>query len=210
MENKPVIIIGAGGHSKVLIDILKLTNVEILGLTDPKKEMALFDIKVLGEDEIIRNYPPEEIELVNGIGSIGNNYLRKSIFESFKKEGYRFRSVIHPSTTIASNVILSEGVQVMAGVVIQPSTTVGQNTIINTRSSIDHDNKIGSNVHIAPGVTLSGHVTIGDDVHVGTGANIIQNVEIKAGSTIGAGALVLKSVREYSKVIGVPCREVER
>jgi sugar O-acyltransferase (sialic acid O-acetyltransferase NeuD family) len=210
MSAKPVIVLGAGGHAKVLIDVLKLCKVQILGYTDPQKFEPILGIPSIGKDEEILNYNPNSIELVNGLGSIGDNRLRKALFSKFKEYGYVFRSVIHPAAIVASDVQLSEGVQIMAGAVVQPGCVIGHNTIINTRASIDHDCNIGNHVHIAPGATLCGHVIVEDDVHIGTGANVIQGIKIGNNSLIRAGSLVIHHIQPNKKVIGVLGKEVNK
>ncbi|WP_227762469.1 acetyltransferase [Zhaonella formicivorans] len=207
----PVIVLGAGGHAKVLIDILRLRGIKILCLIDPK--LATFSNTLNGirlidnEDEVLR-YQPDEVRLVNGLGSVSDTTKRTHLFQKLKNLGYSFASLIHPSAIIASDVKLAEGVQIMAGAIIQAGSNVGQNAIINTKASIDHDCVIGNHVHIAPGVTLSGGVTVGDRAHIGTGATIIQNVRIGQSSIVGAGALVLKDVPEGAKVLGVAAKVV--
>lgn len=209
----PVIVIGGGGHSRVLIDSLLRQSHKVLGFTDiePQVQLSSFrGIPCLGNDGIINNYAPSEIGLVNGMGSIGSVDLRKRIYETFIAKGYSFPSIIHPSAIIASDVIFGEGVQVMAGAIIQTSCRIGNNTIINTRASVDHDCVIGANVHIAPGVTLSGGITVGDSVHIGCGATIIQQVNLHESSIIGAGAVVLNDVPAHRTYVGVPAKEVHR
>lgn len=208
---RPVIVVGAGGHSKVMIDSLLTSSTEIIGVTDSKLEKIgarLLGVPVVGTDEFILKYKPEQILLVNGIGSVGFPSVRIGIFNYFKKLGYSFITVIHPSAVVASEVVLAEGVQIMAGAIIQPGCHIGSNSIINTGASVDHDCCIGLHVHLAPRVTLSGSVQIGDGVHIGTGAVIIQGVRIGGNSVVGAGTVVLKNVVENTKVIGVPAREV--
>lgn len=206
---KPVIILGSGGHAKVLINILKLCDIKIFGITDPEtpKSYGLYeDITYLGDDNSISEYSPDKLLLVNGLGSAGKCDKRKLLFDKFKNHGYSFASLIHPSAIIAPDVKLSEGVQVMAGAIIQPGSIIGKNTIINTKVSVDHDCQIGSHVHLAPGVTLSGNVKVGDETHIGTGANIIQNINIGRNSLVGAGSLVLNNIPENSKAFGVPVK----
>ena len=208
----PVIIIGAGGHSKVLIDALQLSCHKIIGIvdTDPdKKGTSILGIPVIGDDEIVCSYSPETIQLVNGIGSTALPLLRQSIFETFRKKGYMFASVIHPSAVIASCVEIAEGVQIMAGAVIQPGCFVGLNTIINTRASVDHDCSIGEHVHLSPGVTLSGNVGIGDGSHIGTGATVIQGIGIGSGCLVAAGAVVVSNINDNATVYGVPAKEAK-
>lgn len=206
----PVIILGAGGHAKVLIDALLSASAVIAGIVAPDLTLAgtnILGVPVLGGDDVVNEYPPSEIQLVNGLGSVGLPVNRQQLFEKFKGMGYKFATVIHPSAVIASGVILGEGAQVMAGVVIQPGSHIGINSIINTRASVDHDCTIGDHVHIAPGVTMSGGVTVGTCSHIGTGATVIQGLSIGNGCLVAAGAVVTKYIADGTMVRGVPARE---
>jgi len=208
---RPVLVVGAGGHAKVVIDVLLASAVEILGATDSnfkKKGTYILGIPIVGTDEVILQYAPEQVFLVNGIGSVGLSTIRIELFNYFKKLGYSFIGAVHPSAIVASEVTLGEGVQIMAGAIIQPGCHIGSNSIVNTGTSVDHDCSIGSHVHLAPRVTLSGGAQIEDRVHVGTGAVLIQGIHICRNSLVGAGAVVLKDVAENTKVFGVPAREV--
>lgn len=209
--NYPVIILGAGGHARVLIDALRLQSVELLGMTDAdieKKDQLLLGVRVLGGDEEVNKYPVGTIRLVNGLGSVGYNSHRRYLFECFKKAGNHFVNVIHPSAVLAFDVVLAEGVQIMAGSVVQVGSYIGINTIVNTRAVVDHDCHIGDHAHIAPGVILSGGVIIGDGAHLGTGATVIQGIRIGANSLIAAGAVVIRDVPDGATVMGVPAVEV--
>lgn len=205
-----MIILGAGGHAKVLIDALKLQSVELLGIADAdpdKKGQLLLGVAVLGGDEEVMKYPVEKIQLVNGVGSVCVNLRRRKLFEHFKNAGYRFASIVHTSAIVASNAVLSEGAQIMAGAVIQTGCHVGFNAIINTGSVVDHDCHIGDHAHIAPGATLSGGVMVGEGAHVGTGAIVIQGIRIGRNSLVAAGAVVIRDVADGTTVSGVPARE---
>ena len=209
--NYPVIVLGAGGHAKVLINALQLLSVELLGVTDAdvgKRGQLLLDVPVTGDDETIMKYPAETIRLVNGIGSVRVSPRRRQLFEHFKSRGYHFAGVVHPSAIIATDVVCAEGVQIMAGAVIQPGCRIGLNAVINTGCIVDHDCHIGDHVHISPGVTLSGGVRVGENAHVGTGATVIQGVQIGRDSLVAAGAVVIRDVPDGATVIGVPAKEV--
>jgi sugar O-acyltransferase (sialic acid O-acetyltransferase NeuD family) len=208
MYSKPVIIIGNGGYARVLIDILLMQKREIIGYTAPNEENNPYSITYLGGDEEILKYHPQEIELVNALGSVSDTKFRENIFNIFKSKGYRFSTIIHPSAIISDTVILGEGVQIMAGAVIQPFTKIDDNTIINTSASIDHDCYISKHCHIAPGCVLSGGVFVGEGTHIGTGTKIIQNVTVGKNVLVGAGSLVLRSVGDKKKVYGSPAKEV--
>ncbi len=207
-----LIMLGSGGHAKVLLEALKQQGLAVAGILTATQEQhgtLLAGIPVLGNDDVLADYPPERTRLVNGVGSVGLPQLRERIFTELSRRGYSFATVIHPAAVVAEDALLEEGAQVMAGAVIQPGSRIGRNSIINTRAAVDHDCSIGDHVHLAPGVTLSGGVTIGTGTHVGTGATVIQGITIGSAAIVGAGALVIRNVPDEIKVLGVPAREVQ-
>lgn len=209
--DKPVIVLGAGGHAKVVIDALLQQGVDVVGIVDSdsnKVSNQILGINVIGDDDTVFRYPKDEIYLVNGIGSVGSATRRKSVFMKFKSQGYRFIVVIHPSAIIGSDVDIQEGAQIMAGAVIQSGAVIGINTIVNTRASIDHDCIIQSHVHISPGAIICGGVSVGEETHVGAGATVIQGVRIGVNTVVGAGSLVLKDVAGNKVIYGNPAKEV--
>jgi sugar O-acyltransferase (sialic acid O-acetyltransferase NeuD family) len=206
--NKPIIIIGNGGHATVLTELLLLQNRNILGFTAPSEEANSYSVKYLGTDKIIGEYSPEDVELVLGLGTVRISNVRHSIFEEMKNQGYSFATCVHPKSIISLTAVLAEGAQIMAGAMIQPYAQIGENTIINTGAIIEHDCLIGAHVHIAPGTTLSGGVIIGNDSHVGTGSTIIQGIEIGKNTLIGAGSVVISNIGTSKKAFGVPAKEV--
>lgn len=205
---QPVIIIGSGGHARVLLEILRMQKRRVLGFIDnDSSKKAVNGLPILGDDYSITAYEPGSVKLVNGIGSVGDNSLRKKIYSYYKSLGYEFLSVIHPTAFVSESAVLAEGVQLMAGCIVQTDSKIGCNTLVNTKASIDHDCIIGSHVHIAPGCTLSGNVTVSDDVHLGTAAAVIQNIFIARHCLIGAGAVVAADITEENiKVVGVPAK----
>lgn len=206
----PVLIVGGGGHAKVLIDVLKLRSVRIIGIVeaDPAKiGTEVLGVRVIGDDKVISEHEPASLLLVNAIGSVHLPKARTDVFEKFKKKGFTFATIVHPSAVIASDVVLGEGAQIMAGTVIQPGSKIGSNTIVNTKVSVDHDCLIGDHVHLSPGVTLSGEVRIHNGVHIGTGVTVIQGIMIGSNSLVGAGSVVVKNVSDKTQVTGVPAKE---
>jgi UDP-perosamine 4-acetyltransferase len=191
-NSMPVIILGAGGHAKVLVNILRLTGRNIIGLlsTDVEPGSESCGSSVLGDESAVEQYTPEEIELVNGIGAVPGNTARWEQAYRMRGLGYRFANVVHPSAVIAEDAEIAEGVQVMAGAVIQPGVEVGVDAIINTGVLIDHDCVVGRRCHIAPGVVCSGNVQIGNGVHIGVGSSIIQGISIGQDSIVAAGSVV--------------------
>lgn len=206
--NKPLIIIGNGGHASVLTETLLAQDEKIIGFTALNEEENSFNLRYLGQDDIVLQYNPKEIDLVLGIGMVGPNSLRTKIYQHFTQLGYSFKSVIHQTAIIASSVTLGEGVQMMAGTIAQTNVKIADNTIINTGAQIDHDCMIREHIHIAPGAVLSGAVTIGEGTHIGTGVTVIQNITIGKGCLIGAGAVVLKNIEDNKTAYGVPAKEV--
>jgi len=203
---KPIILLGAGGHAKVLLDALLKMNKKVIGIVDKQTTKTLLNLPILGTDEKIEQFAPNSVQLVNGIGSIANTEKRTQIYNKFIKQGYKFANVIHPSVILANEIRLGQGIQIMAGAVIQVGSDIGDNSIINTQASIDHDCVIGKHVHIAPGVLLSGEVKIGDGSHIGTGTTIIQGIKIGTNALVGAGSVVVKNVANNKKVMGVPAK----
>jgi len=209
--DRPIIVIGAGGHSKVLLDILLQQNAQIIGIVEDdfnKFDNQILGVKIVGNDDYILNYSPKKIYLVNAIGSAGSMNLRKKIFLKFKQEGYEFARVIHPTAVIGQTVIIQEGAQIMAGAIIQIGSSVGINSIINTKASVDHDCKIKEHVHISPGTIICGNCTVGSCTHVGAGTTIIQNINIGEEVLIGAGSVVVKDIPAKVKAFGVPAKSI--
>lgn len=204
----PLILVGSGGHARVLLSTLRLLGRRVLGFVDPDKTRGeQLGIPYLGGDDAISRVSGEVL-LVLGVGSVASIGNRFRVYESLRKGGYRFASVIHPSAVIAPEVDLAEGVQIMAGVVLQTGCAVEENCIVNTGARIDHDCIIQAHAQIAPGVVLSGNVHVGTRAHVGVGATVIQGVHIGSDSIVGAGAVVLSDVPESCTVVGVPARPI--
>lgn len=194
--NKPILVLGGGGHAAVLVDILKCQNKTILGLVSPEKpeHLVFKDIPHFVKDEDVLSHDVKDIVLVNGIGSLPNNSLRFKLYELFKGKGYSFLTVVADSAYVSSYATLDEGVQVMPGAIIQTGAVIGNNSIINSGAVVDHDCKIGNNNHIATRACLSGHVNTGAQVHVGTGASVIQSINIGNNCVIGAGASINRNI----------------
>lgn len=207
MTERPYIILGGGGHAKVLYWTLLANGKQVLGFIDrdPKDALILSTgISYLGNDDDLKRFPPNEVFLVNGIGSIKTTKPRKEIYNRFREMGYEFPTVVHPSAIINQDCLVGNGSQIMAGVVVQPGCKIGENCIVNTRACIDHDCVIGNHSHIASGAVISGHVEIGSGVHVGAGATVIQCLRIGSHSVVGAGSVVIRNVADELTVAGTP------
>ncbi|MDP2559849.1 acetyltransferase [Psychrobium sp. 1_MG-2023] len=201
--SKPLVIIGAGGHAKVLMDILSRQGRKVIAYAAPEQatyNTMFTQLSWLRRDKEILKYSTDEIQLVNAIGSMPYQLLRSKLFDMFKQHGYEFASIVCESALISPSVKLGEGVQILSRAVINADTTIAANCIINTGTIIEHDCQIGRHNHCAPSATLCGGVTTADFVHVGTGANIIEQLSIGEGSIIGAGTTITQHVEKNTIV----------
>lgn len=203
--NKQVIVIGAGGHGKVIADIVRSCGDTVLGFLDdsPQPPETVCDIPVLGPTENYVNYPEARFVI-----AIGKGAVRRKVAE--RMEGVRWYTAIHPKAVISSlGTAIGEGTVVMAGAVVNPCANIGKHCIINTCASVDHDNQIGDYTHVSVGATLAGTVTVGETVWVGAGAVVSNNVTICDGCMIGAGAVVICDIEETGTYVGVPARKIK-
>lgn len=195
---KKVSLYGAGGHAKVVMDVLKSNNLTVSEIYDDNSEIKIFE-----------NIPVVQKNICSPlIISIGNNIVRKKITEKFPEIIYH--SAIGANSAIVSdNVKIDVGTVVMQGVVIQHSAKIGKHCIINTAASVDHDCRIGDFVHIAPHSTICGNVEIGEGTLIGAGAIVTPNIKIGKWATIGAGAVVIRDVPDYAVVVGNPAKIIK-
>ena len=186
-------IIGTGGHSKVIQDIINLDKIYNIKLYDSNISRCNCEISYI-----------DNIKVDNSIIAIGSNKIRKQI--SLMLPNLNWIIIIHPSAIIAQDVVIGKGTVIMAGVIIQSGTIIGNHCIINTGSCIDHDCTINDFVHIAPNSSIAGAVVIKEGVFVGIGSSIINNIEINSWSVIGAGSVVLKNINDNCIVGGNPAK----
>lgn len=202
VKNKNLLIIGAGGHGKVVADIAKATG--------EYQKIIFSDC-----DDSIKEcmgYPViQETELKEIIGkdfdviiAIGNSTIRARIQEELRKEGYFIPTLIHPQTVVSSRAIIGEGTVVMAGSVVNAEAKIGRGCILNTASSVDHDCVVGDFCHISVGAHLAGTVIVGTHTWIGIGACVNNNLNICEKCVIGAGAVVVNDIQSSGTYIGVP------
>ena len=197
-----IIIIGAGGHSKVIIDIIReLGNYSIVGIYDDNKTGYFSGIKIIGKIAEIDNKKNEYF-----IIGIGNDKIRKNIAEEYNQ--LKWATLIHPKTIIAKTAIIKEGSVVCAGAIIQTEVEVGKHCIINTNCSIDHESTIGDYCSICPSSTICGQVKVGESSFIGANSTIIQIIEIGKECIIGAGSVVIRNIPNNSKAVGNPARNL--
>lgn len=207
MKDK-LIIIGASGHGRVVADIaIKMNNWEnIAFLDDDDTVKTCMGFKVIGKTSDSFTYKDKADFFI----AIGNNSVREKVQEALISEGLNVVSLIHPSSIIGNDVEIGIGTVIMAGVVINSATRIGKGCIINTSSSLDHDNAIEDYVHISPGARLAGTVKAGRGSWIGIGSVVSNNVNICSGCKVGAGAVVVKDITEPGTYFGVPVRRIDR
>ena len=206
MKDK-LIIIGASGHGKVVADIaIKMNKWQSIAFLDDDKAIKTsMGLEVIGKTaDAFTN--KEEADFFVAIGS---NTTREKIQEKLIEKGLNVVSLIHPSAVIGTDVEIGIGTAVMAGVVINSSSRIGKGCIINTSSSLDHDNVIEDYVHISPGVRAAGSVRVGKGSWIGIGSVIGNNVNICSGCKVGAGAVVVKDITKSGTYVGVPVRKID-
>ena len=191
---KDVIIIGAGGHARVIADIVTAAGDRLLGHLDDHAP-------AMGPVSDYINYP--DAYFIIGIGS---SSVRRRMAE--KLGDVQWYTAIHPTAVIGSHVTIGKGTAVMANAVINPGACVGQHAIVNTGAIVEHDNQISDYVHISVGAKLAGTVSIGPDTWIGIGAVVSNNLSICGGCMVGAGAVVVKSITDPGTYVGVPARRI--
>lgn len=210
MKHK-ILLIGAGGHCKVVLDLLsQIKGYEIVGILDLKENLGAknFGVSVIGTDADLPRFFKSGIKYCFiSVGNVGNPHLRIKLYNLAKKSGFVFPNLISPHAKVSSYVILGEGNYIAPGVVINAGTQIRNNCILNTGSIIEHDCKIGNFVHLSPGSILNGGVSIGDNCHIGAGSVLIQNVRIAEETIIGAGSVVINNVHKGMVAYGNPCKE---
>ncbi len=204
---KEVIILGAGGHAKVIAESILKSGDEVIGFLDDNEEIQGKEIylgrKVLGKISDVVNYQHKYV-----IIGIGSNRVRKMFAEKYSNLNWYTAS--QRSAIIAQDVVIGPGTAIMPGTVINPGTVIGRHAIIHTATTLDHDNMIGDYVHISPAKHLAGTVTVGENCWICTGVTIINNINIAPNNIVGAGAVVLHDITDQnSTYVGVPIRKVK-
>lgn len=206
---KEIIVIGAGNHSKVVLDILNINKQNVLALLDDNERLIgskIFDIPIIGKTSLLNRLLPDKYELII---SVGDPKVRKYLYMKTKTMGFSFANAIHPDAIISPRAEYGEGIIINAGVVIHPDVTLRDNILIGMNATISHDVIINSHVHISPGVHLTGECYIGHTVEIGTGAVVLPGISIGENSIIGAGAVVTKDIRSNVTAVGVPAKIIK-
>jgi len=206
------VIVGAGGHGRVVLDILLNAAVhEVVGFIDSNPELAgrrIDGCQVLGD---LSRLPElrEEHGIEGAVVAIGDNGVRRDFAERIARSRIELINAIHPSARLARNVTLGRNVVAAAGALVCAHCQIGDSVILNTGCIVDHESMIGTATHVCPGARLAGRVAVESGAFVGIGATIVQNVRIGYEAVVGAGAVVIRDVPPLTTVVGVPAREIK-
>lgn len=202
-----IILLGAKGHAKVIIDMLHKQSQEVyddIFLLDDNADLigkSIMGHKILGPISDCVKYPDSRF-----IISIGKNHVRKALAEKYD---LNYISVIHPNAVIGEDVTIAKGTVVMAGAVINSGVTIGEHCIVNTGSTIDHDCRLASYVHLSPGVHLGGTVKIDSETWMGIGSCCKNNINVGERVIVGAGGIVVHDILESGTYVGVPAKKID-
>lgn len=202
------IIIGSGGHAKVIVDILNSSReYTVIGFTDPHRKGTIMNLPILGDDSILNELLDKGVS--HAFVALGDNRIRLQIGKRVRDMGYHLINAISPDAFLSDSVRIGVGVAIMPGVIVNAETTISDLSILNTGATIDHDCTIGKSSHIAPGCHLAGCVSIAEGVFLGVGTNIIPEICIGEWTIIGAGSTVINNISSYSIAVGVPAKIIK-
>ena len=197
-----MIVYGASGHGKVIIEILESVYTPIIEIWDDADKAPVWEYPVK------RPLPPGIPVTDKMVISIGANSTRKKVADRLART-VGFGKAIHAATCISNRASVGEGTVIMAGATVNADTNIGRHCIVNTNASIDHDCLLGDFVHISPNATLSGDVHVGEGTHIGAGASVIQGIRIGKWCTIGAGTVVIRNIPDHATAVGNPARIIK-
>lgn len=200
-----VIMVGNGGHSKVIQDIITcLKNHDVIAILDDLYE-EINERKgvIYGPIAHLNQLIKQDVKVVI---AIGNNEIRKRLFQKLPLHRDQYLTVVHPSAVVSPTAIIGYGTVVMPSALINAESVIGDHCIINTGAIVEHENTIENYSHISPNATLTGNVSIGEGAHVGASATIIPGINIGKWSVIGAGSTVIRPIPDHRKAVGSPAR----
>jgi sugar O-acyltransferase (sialic acid O-acetyltransferase NeuD family) len=208
---KKLVVFGAGGHAKVVIDIIEQQgDYEIAGLLDDDlkhRGRRFFGYPVLGTRAQLPALISEQLR--HAIVTIGDNASRAAVAAHLHQLGWRFASAVHPRASIGRGVEIGAGSVVMAGCAVNADAHLGRQVIVNTGATVDHDCRIEDAVHIAPGCHVCGGVSVGEGSLLGAGSTVTPGVKIGRKAIVGAGSTVIRDVANGAKVSGSPARPLD-
>ncbi|MGD2108584.1 MAG: acetyltransferase [Phycisphaerae bacterium] len=211
-DSNRCIILGCGGHGRVVLDIMVNAGLyDVVGFVDSNRDLAgrrVDGVPVLGTpDELPRIRDDHHISC--GVVAVGDNGARRALADQLESLGFTLANAIHPSAHLARNVTLGRNIVIAAGVLVCAHCQIGDSVILNTGCIVDHESLIGTATHVCPGARLAGRVTVESGAFIGIGATIIQCLRVGFEATVGAGAVVISDVAPMSTVVGIPARQIK-
>jgi len=208
MRTKKVFIYGAGGHGKVIADMLLMARVAgfagFVDDDDKNKGRTILGYRVLGGAAWLKEQAAvADIEIALGIG---DNAARRVIAERCRAWGAVLRTTLHPSAVVARSAKLGAGTVVMAHATINPDAELGEGVVVNTGAVVEHDVKAGNYVHLAPNSTMGGAASIGELSMLGTSAVILPGIAVGSRTVVGAGAIVVDTLPDNVIALGIPAK----
>lgn len=208
-ESIHVLGVGAGGHAKVVLDVLAASgDYEVVGLLDADPSRVgtrLCGVPVIGGDELLEpQYHGGVSHAFIGLGGAADTRPRRLLYDRVRSVGFAVVSAEHPSAVVSPSARIGSGATVRPVAVVGPDTVLGENVTVNTGAVVEHDCLIGNHVHVALGARLASGVIVEDGAHVGAGATVLQGLRIGVGAVVGAGAVVIRDVDPGVVVTGVP------
>jgi sugar O-acyltransferase (sialic acid O-acetyltransferase NeuD family) len=210
-----IVLVGAGGHCKVIIDIIKSdSKYDIVGVTDrayaTSHDKFVLDIPIIGDDSSLEELYKNGVKnAFVCVGALQNIPIRDVIYNKLKDIGFNIPVLIHKYAIVSSYANIASGTCVMAGAIINPGAFIGENCIVNTGAVIEHDCTVQRNTHISPSASIAGGVSVGFSTHIGMGSTIIQGVHIGNNVVIGAGAVVIENIVDNVTAVGVPSKIIK-
>lgn len=204
---KRVFVFGAGGHGKVVCDILQRQGLLIEAFVDSNPQKPThFGRPIIAESQL-----PTEVDFQILI-AIGSNFLRSNVARriAMTHTNAEFITAIHPSAVVAPSAKIGAGTVVAAGAIVGADSNIGEHCVLNTGSQVDHDCKLGEAVSVAPGAVLGGGVLVGDFSYIALGSCLIHGISVGEHTVVGAGSTVTKSLGDRVVAYGSPCRVIRR
>jgi len=200
---EPLVIIGGGGHAKVVIDILQDAGVPLCCCVVADREVKeVLGVPVVGDDSVLPRLFADGIR--SAMVAVGDNRKRMEITHAVRTLGFRLANAISPRAVVSRSVRLGAGIAIMPGAVVNAGSQIGDGAIINTGATVDHDCVIGAYAHVAPGTNLAGKVRLGEGAFLGVGSRAIPGITVGAWTTVGAGGVVIRDLGENVVAVGVP------
>jgi UDP-perosamine 4-acetyltransferase len=198
-QQAKIVVLGAGGHGRVVADAARLAGFQVLGFLDPNYPEGT-DIAsgctVLGDDDWITRNQDETFCLALGAGPLPGRGLRRGLYVTWSERGFNIPAIVHPRAVVADGVALGAGCQIMAGAVVQTGAELHPDVTVNTRASIDHGCVLHAHVHVAPGAILCGDVSVATGAHIGPGAIVLPGVRIGQEATVKPGAVLKRDLED--------------